>query len=188
MCHSVPAQLSCFWCDCIWMLFAWILCLFSWCQRETCNSQTIQIQPTTSCQLWQRNLRCLQTRTMLPQARDADHPQHRWVNQWQKSQLSMSFQWCIVNGCLLLFFLLVSFEFLSSLQLMQMSRAQGLTQIASILLQQKITFWFNCLIPIPSETSDLATTFQFEATIMWARADCHDILDVVFCPPINDSL
>ena len=46
-------------------------------------------------------------------------------------EFSFSFSWCIVNGCLLLFFLLVSFKFLSSLQLMQMSRAQGVTQIAS---------------------------------------------------------
>jgi len=57
---------------------------FSWCQWETCNSQTIKVQPTTSCQLWQQNLRCLQTQTTFPQAHDADHSQHWWVNQWKK--------------------------------------------------------------------------------------------------------
>jgi len=36
------------------------------CQRKTCNSKTIQIQPTTSHQLQQQNLRCLQTQTTFP--------------------------------------------------------------------------------------------------------------------------
>ena len=32
------------------------------------------------------------------------------------------------------------------------------------------------------------TTLQLKARITWARADCHGILGVVFCPSINDSL
>ena len=46
------------------------------CQREKCSSQTIQIQPTTSCQLWQWNLWCRQTQTPFQWACEADHPQH----------------------------------------------------------------------------------------------------------------
>ena len=54
--------------------------------------------------------------------------------------------------------------------------------------QQKITFWLNCLSPILSETMHWVTTLQLEARITWARADCHGILGVVFCPSITDSL
>ena len=56
------------------------------CQRENCNAWTIQIQPTTSCQLWQRSLPCLWTQTTFPHACKADQPQHWWVNHWWKSE------------------------------------------------------------------------------------------------------
>ena len=70
--------------------------LCSVCQRKTCNSQTIQIQPTTSCQLWQRNLRCMQTQTAFPQAwvqcLPSWHPTGSAVRTNKKNLSSVCFQ------------------------------------------------------------------------------------------------
>jgi len=51
------------------------------CQRENCNTQTIQIQPTTPCQLWQWNLWSLWTQTAFQHVCKAGHPQHWLVSQ-----------------------------------------------------------------------------------------------------------